>query len=70
MATDLQFYGINETLRYLKDMKRFVQGLRKDLKTKGKPLAQLVGSRFPDATVKQLAVQVAQRQKPECLRIW
>ena len=49
MATDLQFYGINETLRYLKEYdKDLYKTLRKDLVAKALPLAQLVGSRFPD----------------------
>ena len=49
MATDLQFYGINETLRYLKEYEKdLYKTLRKDLVAKAQPLAQLVGSRFPD----------------------
>ncbi len=50
MATDLKFYGINETLRYLKEYENdLYKTLRKDLVTKALPLAQLVGSRFPTA---------------------
>ena len=49
MATELKFYGINETLRYLKAYEKdLYSSLRKDLVTKANPLAQLVGSRFPD----------------------
>ena len=49
MATELKFYGINETLRYLKAYEKDLYSfLRKDLVTKANPLAQLVGSRFPD----------------------
>jgi hypothetical protein len=44
MATDLQFYGINETLRYLKEYEKdLYKTLRKDLVAKAQPLAQLVG---------------------------
>jgi len=49
MATNLKFYGINETLRYLKDYEKdLYKTLRKDLVTKAQPLSRLVGSRFPD----------------------
>jgi hypothetical protein len=48
MATELKFYGINETVRYLKEYEKdLYKSLRKDLVTKANPLAQLVGSRFP-----------------------
>lgn len=48
MALEAKFYGINETLRYLKEYENdLYKTLRKDLVTKAQPLAQLVGSRFP-----------------------
>lgn len=49
MATELQVYGINETLRYLKEYEKdLYSSLRKDLVSKATPLAKLAGSRFPD----------------------
>jgi len=49
MANEIKFYGINETLIYLKRYEEdLYKSLRKDLVTKATPLAQLVGSRFPD----------------------
>lgn len=49
MANEIKFYGINETLIYLKRYEEdLYKSLRKDLVTKATPLAQLVGSRFPE----------------------
>ena len=49
MATEMKFYGISETLYYLKKYEAdLYKSLRKDLVTKAEPLARLVGSRFPD----------------------
>lgn len=49
MADQIKFYGINETLIYLKRYEEdLYKSLRKDLVAKATPLAQLVGSRFPD----------------------
>lgn len=49
MQIEIQFYGINQTLRYLKEYENdLYKTLRKDLVTKAQPLTQLVGSRFPD----------------------
>lgn len=49
MATELKFYGINETLYYLKNYEKdLYKSLRKDLVSKATPLAQLVGRSFPD----------------------
>jgi len=49
MALQAKFYGISETLHYLKNYEaELYKTLRKDLVTKAQPLAKLVGSRFPD----------------------
>jgi len=49
MALEAKFYGISETLYYLKNYEAdLYKALRKDLVTKAKPLADLVGSHFPD----------------------
>lgn len=49
MATQIQFYGISGTLHYLKNYEAdLYKTLRKDLVMKAQPLAQLVGSKFPD----------------------
>jgi len=49
MADEIKFYGISETLFYLKEYEKdLYTALRKDLVEKATPLAQLVGSRFPD----------------------
>ena len=49
MALEAKFYGINETLYYLKNYEAdLYKALRKDLVTKAKPLADLVGRKFPD----------------------
>lgn len=49
MALQAKFYGISETLYYLKNYEaELYKSLRKDLVMKAQPLAQLVGSKFPD----------------------
>jgi len=49
MADEIKFYGISETLFYLKEYEKdLYTALRKDLVEKATPLAQLVGSKFPD----------------------
>ena len=49
MATALKFYGISETLYYLKNYEKdLYDSLRKDLVNASQPLATLVGSHFPD----------------------
>jgi hypothetical protein len=49
MATELKFYGISETLYYLKNYEKdLFDSLRKDLVNASQPLATLVGSKFPD----------------------
>ena len=49
MATALKFYGISETLYYLKNYEKdLYDALRKDLVNASQPLATLVGSHFPD----------------------
>ena len=49
MADEIKFYGISETLFYLKEYEKdLYTALRKDLVGKATPLAQLVGSKFPD----------------------
>jgi hypothetical protein len=47
-GVELKFYGLNETIRYLKNYESdLYKTLRKDLVDKSTPLAKLVGSRFP-----------------------
>ena len=47
-GVQLNFYGLNETIRYLKNYESdLYKTLRKDLVDKSTPLAKLVGSRFP-----------------------
>lgn len=54
MADEIKFYGISETLFYLKEYEKdLYTALRKDLVDKATPLAQLVGSRFPDEALSQ-----------------
>ena len=49
MADEIKFYGITETLFYLKEYEKdLYTALRKDLVEKATPLAQLVGSKFPE----------------------
>jgi len=49
MAIEAKFYGINETMRYLREYEGdLYKTLRNDLVTKAQPLARLAGSRFPD----------------------
>lgn len=49
MALEAKFYGISETLYYLKNYEKdLYKQLREDLVDKAQPLAQLVGSHFPD----------------------
>jgi hypothetical protein len=49
MALEAKFYGISETLYYLKNYEKdLYDALRKDLVNASKPLATLVGSHFPD----------------------
>jgi len=48
MANEIKFYGINETLFYLKNYeKELYQQFKTDLADAAKPLTTLVGSRFP-----------------------
>lgn len=48
MASEIKFYGINETLFYLKNYeKELFNEFKKKLGDAAKPLADLVGSRFP-----------------------
>ena len=54
MADEIKFYGISETLFYLKEYEKdLYTALRKDLVDKATPLAQLVGSRFPKEALSQ-----------------
>ena len=54
MATELKFYGISETLFYLKNYEKdLYDSLRKDLVTASQPLAKLVGAEFPDEALSQ-----------------
>ena len=49
MAFKVEFYGISQTLYYLKNYEKdLYETLRKDLVSKATPLAQLVGTNFPD----------------------
>ena len=49
MADEIKFYGISETLFYLKEYEKdLYTALRSDLVGKATPLALLVGSRFPE----------------------
>jgi hypothetical protein len=49
MANEIKFYGINETLFFLKNYeKELYKQITSDLEGAAKPLADLVGSRFPD----------------------
>lgn len=48
MASEIKFYGVNETLFYLKNYeKQLFDEFKKKLGDAAKPLADLVGSRFP-----------------------
>ena len=50
MAEQIKFYGINETLFYLKNYeKELFEEFKTKLEKAAKPLADLVGSRFPTA---------------------
>ena len=50
MAEQIKFYGINETLFYLKNYeKELFEQFKTKLEKAAKPLADLVGSRFPTA---------------------
>lgn len=50
MAEQIKFYGINETLFYLKNYeKELFDQFKTKLEKAAKPLADLVGSRFPTA---------------------
>jgi len=50
MANEIKFYGINETLFYLKNYeKELFNEFKKSLGDAAKPLADLVGSRFPSS---------------------
>lgn len=50
MANEIKFYGINETLFYLKNYeKELFDEFKKKLADAAQPLADLVGSRFPSS---------------------
>jgi len=52
MANEIKFYGINETLFYLKNYeKELYQQFKSDLADAAKPLTTLVGSRFPSTAL-------------------
>jgi len=54
MATELKFYGISETLFYLKNYEKdLYDSLRKDLVESSQPLAKLVGAKFPSEALSQ-----------------
>jgi hypothetical protein len=50
MASEIKFYGVNETLFYLKNYeKELFDQFKKKLADAAQPLADLVGSRFPSS---------------------
>ena len=64
MANKIQVTGLNGTLAYLKDYETdLYDALRKDLVDKSLPLAQLVGSRFPAAPLRNWHTSGGRRGK-------